>query len=66
MIDDYMKWVVKRILDKWFQWEKMQYLVKWDEYSDSENIWESAKYLKAVQQFDIYEMTNSAVKKHSK
>ena len=44
----------------------MQYLVKWNEYSDSENTWESAEHLKAAQQLDVYETTNSAIKKHSR
>ena len=42
----------------------MQYLIKWDEYSDSENTWESVVHLKAAQQLDVYKMTNSVIKKH--
>ena len=61
-----MKWVIKKILDRQFQWEKVQYFIKWDEYSDSENTWKSAEHLKAAQQLDIYEAANSAVKKHSR
>ena len=57
---------MKRILDRWLQQEKIQYLVKWDEYSDSENIWKSAEYLKAAQQLDVYEAANSVIKKHSR
>ena len=61
-----MKWVVKRILNRQFQQEKVQYLVKWDEYSDFKNTWKFTEYLKAAQQLDIYKAVNSAVKKHSR
>ena len=61
-----MKWVVKRILDRQLQWDKVQYLVKWNEYSDSENTWKSAEHLKAAQQLDVYEVINSAAKKVSR
>ena len=57
---------MKKILDKQFQQKKVQYLVKWDEYFDSENTWKFAEHLKAAQQFDIYEMMNFVIKKHSK
>ena len=66
MINDHTEWVVKKILDKWFQQEKVQYLVKWNEYSDFENTWKSAEYLKTAQQFDVYKMMNSVIKKHSR
>ena len=57
---------MKRILDRWLQQEKMQYLIKWDEYFDSENTWKSAEHLKAAQQLDVYKMINSVIKKHSR
>ena len=57
---------MKKILDRQLQQEKVQYLIKWDEYSDSENTWKSAEHLKAAQQLDIYKIANSAVKKHSR
>ena len=66
MINDHMKWVVKRILDRQLQWDKVQYLVKWNEYSDSENIWKSAEHLKAAQQLDVYKAVNFVIKKHSR
>ena len=44
----------------------MQYLVKWDEYFNSENTWESAEHLKAAQQLDVYETMNSVTKKISR
>ena len=61
-----MKWVMKRILDRQLQWKKIQYLVKWNEYSDSENIWKLAEHLKAAQQLDVYKIMNSVIKKHSR
>ena len=57
---------MKKILDRQLQQEKMQYLIKWDEYFDSENTWKSVEYLKAAQQFDIYEAANFVIKKHSR
>ena len=66
MINNHTKWVVKEIFDRQLQWKKIQYFVKWDEYSDFENTWKSAKYLKTAQQFDIYKMMNFVTKKHSK
>ena len=66
MINSQIKWVVKRIFDRQLQQEKVQYLVKWNEYSDSENTWKSAEHLKAAQQLDVYEMMNSVIKKVSK
>ena len=55
---------MKKILDKQFQQKKVQYLVKWDEYFDSENTWKLTEQLKAAQQLDAYKAVNSATKKH--
>ena len=66
IINDHTEWVVKRILDRWLQQDKVQYLVKWDEYSDSKNTWKSAEHLKATQQLDVYKAMNSVIKKHSR
>ena len=41
----------------------MQYLIKWNEYFNSENTWKSAEHLKAAQQFDVYKAVNSVTKK---
>ena len=66
MINNHTEWVMKKILDKQLQQKKVQYLIKWNKYSDSENIWEFIEYLKAVQQLDIYKTANFVIKKHSR
>ena len=66
MINNHTKWVVKEIFDRQLQWKKIQYFVKWDEYSDFENTWKLTEYLKTVQQLDIYKTANSVIKKYSK
>ena len=63
MVDGHTEWVVERILDRRLQQGKVQYLVKWDGYPDSENTWEPAEHLEAAQQLDAYKVANPAAKK---
>jgi len=49
LVDDEEEYEVKRILDKCTQHRKIQYLVKWLGYPDSDNSWEPVTHLRNTQ-----------------
>ncbi|XP_026807408.1 heterochromatin protein 1-like [Rhopalosiphum maidis] len=64
------EYVVKKILDKRKRYGKVEYLIKWKDFNDSENSWEPIKNLNCkylIKQFEKKRksmLSNSIVKNH--
>lgn len=59
LIDGETEYLVEAILDKRTYYGKVQYLVKWEGYADTENSWEPSEHLENAQDLiDEYERAN--------